>query len=88
VNMEKEGVVPDVLVEQHPDQLAKGLDPQLDKAVEVLQQDVTAWKKTHPNVASIPEEGKPVPAVATPAVAPAPGPKEAPTAPPPPAGIK
>ena len=37
VNMEKEGVRPDVLVETHPDQLAKGIDAQLDKAVEVLQ---------------------------------------------------
>jgi tricorn protease len=45
VNMEKEGVTPDVLVEPHPDQMAKGEDPQLDKAVEVLTQDVIAWKK-------------------------------------------
>jgi tricorn protease len=50
-NMEKVGVTPDVLVDQHPDQIAKGMDPQLDKAVEVLQQDVVAWKKTHPDVA-------------------------------------
>jgi tricorn protease len=47
VNMEKEGVAPDVLVEPHPDQLAKGEDPQLDKAVDVLTQDVIAWKKAH-----------------------------------------
>ena len=32
-------------VDQHPDQLAKGQDPQLDKAVDVLTQDVLAWKK-------------------------------------------
>jgi tricorn protease len=44
VNMEKEGVMPDVLVEEHPDQLAKGIDAQLDKAVEVLQKEVIAWK--------------------------------------------
>ncbi|MGH7172406.1 MAG: S41 family peptidase [Gemmataceae bacterium] len=44
VNMEKEGVTPDVVVEEHPDQLAKGIDVQLDKAVEVLQKDVVAWK--------------------------------------------
>jgi tricorn protease len=44
VNMEREGVAPDVLVEEHPDQLAKGIDAQLDKAVEVLQKDVVAWK--------------------------------------------
>jgi tricorn protease len=61
VNMEKEGVVPDVLVEQHPDQLAKGIDPQLDKAVEVLEQDVIAWKKTHPIVAIKTEPDKSVP---------------------------
>ena len=29
VNMEKEGVAPDVFVEPHPDQLSKGDDPQL-----------------------------------------------------------
>src|SRR5262249_31526991 len=40
VNMEKEGVRPDVLVAPHPDQLAKGIDVQLDKAVEVLTAEV------------------------------------------------
>jgi tricorn protease len=45
VNMEKEGVQPDVLVEPHPDQIAKGVDVQLDKAVEVLQEEVVAFKK-------------------------------------------
>ena len=53
VNMEKQGVTPDVLVEEHPDQLAKGIDVQLAKAVEVLQQDVVAWqKKNHENAGS------------------------------------
>ncbi|MFO0929390.1 MAG: S41 family peptidase [Gemmataceae bacterium] len=37
VNMEKEGVVPDVLVENHPDDLARGVDAQLDRAVELLK---------------------------------------------------
>jgi tricorn protease len=45
VNMEKEGVKPDVQIELGPDDLAKGRDPQLDKAVAVLRQDVVAWKK-------------------------------------------
>jgi tricorn protease len=45
VNMEKEGVKPDVVVEDHPDQLAKGIDAQLVEAVEVLQKGVLAWKK-------------------------------------------
>lgn len=48
INMEKEGVMPDVLIEPHPDQLARGIDVQLDKAVEVLLQDVSTWKKTRP----------------------------------------
>ncbi|MBI2806372.1 MAG: PD40 domain-containing protein [Planctomycetes bacterium] len=46
VNMEKEGVRPDILVEPHPDDLARGIDVQLQRAVEVLDRDVTAWKKT------------------------------------------
>ena len=46
--MEKEGVIPDVVVDVHPNDLARGLDPQLDRAVEVLQQDVAAWKKGNP----------------------------------------
>lgn len=58
INMEKEGVMPDVLVEAHPDQLARGQDPQLDKAVEVLEQEVVAWKKTHPRLAGRSEEIK------------------------------
>jgi tricorn protease len=58
-NMERVGVTPDVAVETHPDQLAKGQDAQLDKAVEVLTQDVAAWKKkTNPNVAASGDDGK------------------------------
>lgn len=48
VNMEKEGVMPDYMVDIHPSDLAHGLDPQLEKAVEVLQQEVAAWKKSQP----------------------------------------
>jgi tricorn protease len=52
VNMDKEGVVPDVLVEQNPDDLAKGVDAQLDRSVEVLLADLAEWKKkNHPGVA-------------------------------------
>ena len=54
VNMDKEGVVPDVVVEVHPDQLARGIDPQLQRAVEVLTQDVVAWKKARPPEAVVP----------------------------------
>jgi tricorn protease len=56
VNMEKEGVSPDVLVEEHPDQLARGTDLQLERAVAVLQQDVIAWKKAQGGVAAAQEK--------------------------------
>jgi len=45
VNMEKEGVKPDVLVEPHPEQAGKGLDAQLLKAIDTLKGDVAEWKK-------------------------------------------
>jgi len=74
VNMEREGVVPDVEVEDQPDQLAKGIDMQLDKAVDVLKTDVVTWKMTHSSLAvKAGDDGKPA-AQAT-----------APLAPPPPA---
>jgi tricorn protease len=50
VNMEREGVTPDFMVEANPDQLALGIDPQLEKAVQVLQEEVAAWKKKGGNV--------------------------------------
>lgn len=34
--IENEGVVPDILVDDHPDKLRKGIDAQLDKAIEVI----------------------------------------------------
>jgi len=67
VNMEKEGVKPDIMVIPHPDQVARGQDPQLDKAVEVLQQTVAEWKKSPSSVAVKPEGGKPAPATGNPA---------------------
>ena len=45
VNMEREGVMPDVLVEPMHDEAARGVDSQLSKAVEVLLRDVAEWKK-------------------------------------------
>jgi tricorn protease len=44
INMDKQGVPPDVAVELTADDWAKGTDPQLAKAVEVLTTDVVAWK--------------------------------------------
>lgn len=48
VNMEKEGVQPDIVVENHPDQLARGEDSQLVRAVQTLRVDVAEWKKRRP----------------------------------------
>jgi tricorn protease len=50
-NMDKVGVTPDVAVETLPDQAARGIDAQLDKAVQVLTDEVAEWKKTHPGIA-------------------------------------
>ncbi len=68
VNMEKEGVLPDVAVEVTPDDWARGVDGQLLKAVDVVALDVKEWKRTKTGIAGT----APAPAV-TP-VAPAPMP--------------
>lgn len=40
INMERKGVQPDVFVENHPDELSRGKDTQLQKAVEVMLTDL------------------------------------------------
>jgi tricorn protease len=62
VNMERQAVQPDVVVEANPDQTAKGDDPQLGKAVDVLKGDVLAWQQRRNGLAR-PSEGT-VPATA------------------------
>jgi tricorn protease len=57
VNMEKEGVRPDVAVDLDPADWAKGIDTQLVKAAEVVQRDVVAWKKA--KAAAVASEAKP-----------------------------
>jgi tricorn protease len=69
-NMEKEGVAPDIRVDPHPDELANGIDTQLDKAISVLIEDVAAWKKAHPAVATKPGEERPGSGAEGPAPAP------------------
>jgi tricorn protease len=81
VNMEREGVTPDFVVEVHPDQVVRGEDPQLAKAVEVLQQDVVAWKKKQDELVkanpTVPITPVPVPAPGPPPIAkPIVGPKK------------
>jgi tricorn protease len=44
VNMEKQGVQPDVAVELTPEDWRKGIDTQLLKAVDVVATDVREWK--------------------------------------------
>jgi tricorn protease len=61
VNMEKEGVAPDVLVEALPEDLARGTDAQIAKAVEVIREDVAAWKKARGTIASQPGVNGPMP---------------------------
>lgn len=54
VNMEREGVSPDVAVDATPEDLAKGIDQQLTKAVDVLGVEVAEWKKARAGVATAP----------------------------------
>jgi tricorn protease len=44
-DMERHGAVPDVVVWPAPGEAAKGKDAQIEKAVEVLTEDVKAWKE-------------------------------------------
>jgi tricorn protease len=44
VNMEKQGVIPDVAVDISPEDWTKGTDSQLQRAVEVVSSDVREWK--------------------------------------------
>jgi hypothetical protein len=71
--MERGGVQPDFLVEPTPEQLAKGDDPQVEKAVDVLRGDVLVWKQQRHGL-TVPVEGAaPITAGTKPPAAPAPG---------------
>jgi hypothetical protein len=84
--MEKQGVIPDVAVEITPEDWAKGTDPQLGKAVEVVAADVTAWKKAKAAAAGKTETAPAAPTIPTAApMAPMPRPAVSPA--PIPAGI-
>jgi tricorn protease len=72
VNMEKEGVTPDVAVDALPEDLAKGIDLQLKRAVEVVTVDVAERKKAKTGVAAGPSPPT-IPAPAPPSSGPAPG---------------
>jgi tricorn protease len=84
VNMERQGVAPDVAVEITPDDWAKGLDTQLLKAVDVVGTDVKVWKARKNGAATTttsqatPEAagsgGTPLPVAPMPKTPPAPAP--------------
>ncbi len=59
INMEKQGVQPDVPVEVTPDDWAKGIDGQLLKAVDVVARDVREWKRTKTGLAGTPAPSAP-----------------------------
>jgi len=44
-DMELNGAVPDHVLWSAPGDLPRGVDAQLQKAIEVLREDVTAWKQ-------------------------------------------
>jgi tricorn protease len=46
--IENRGVQPDVVVENRPDQVVKGQDPQLQKAIDMVMQQIQANPKTLP----------------------------------------
>jgi tricorn protease len=46
--IENRGVEPDIVVENRPEQVVKGEDPQLEKAIEVVMQAIQAHPKTLP----------------------------------------
>ncbi|MGL6096777.1 MAG: S41 family peptidase, partial [Fimbriiglobus sp.] len=67
VNMDKEGVKPDVPAELDPDDWAKGVDTQVSKAVDVLRADVTAWKSARGLIGTAPTPRAVAPTTPTPA---------------------
>jgi tricorn protease len=72
VNMEKQGVQPDVPVEMTPDDWFRGVDGQLLKAVQVVSADAIAWKKAKAGLAGGAATTTPTPAAPPMPVAPMP----------------
>lgn len=49
-DMEHHGAKPDFEVDDLPGDLVKGIDAQLDKAIEVLGKEIEEWRKAHPPI--------------------------------------
>jgi tricorn protease len=46
--LEGVGMEPDIVVDNHPDKEYNGIDEQLDKAIEVILEELKTWKKKLP----------------------------------------
>ena len=52
------GVDPDVLIDNDPHEEFKGIDRQLDKAIELIKEEVKNYKKTVPPIPDYPKKNK------------------------------
>jgi tricorn protease len=82
VNMEKQGVIPDVAVEITPDDWAKGIDSQLRKAVDVVAVDIREGKAKKNGGGANTDTASPTTPMGSGSSAPASIPKSSPTPPP------
>ncbi|MER3415228.1 MAG: MdsD protein [Gemmataceae bacterium] len=62
-NLENTGVIPDVVVDTHPDDIARGVDAQLDKGVETVLLELQEWKKKQKTTIAAPaaQSSQPLP---------------------------
>ena len=54
--IEGEGVTPDIIVENDPAKLYEGQDDQMDKAIEVILEEIKSWKDTIPPIPPFPDK--------------------------------
>jgi tricorn protease len=54
--IEGEGVTPDIIVENNPATLYEGQDDQMDKAIEVILEEIKTWKDTIPPIPPFPDK--------------------------------
>lgn len=54
--IEGEGVTPDIILENDPVKMYEGQDDQLDKAIEVIQEEIKTWKDTIPPIPPFPDK--------------------------------
>ena len=54
--IEGEGVVPEIIVENDPAKLYEGQDDQMDKAIEVILEEIKNWKDTIPPIPPFPDK--------------------------------